>query len=215
MAFWRLKMTSYQIPYGTNQLTFEIPDNEHVELIEPPLITTPLDPIEEIHEALRNSIGRGLPKKGSKSKIAVVVNDKTRPVPNKILIPLLVDELRKLGYSIKDIQFFIASGIHLPLTQDEINCLLPEEILQNCVCVSHDCDDFLNLVDLGFSKRRTPITINKKFYESDVKILVGNIEPHHFAGFSGGYKTAVIGLGGRKTINHNHSLLMDPLSSFG
>lgn len=208
-------MTNFQVPYGSTQLSFDLPSNEQADWIEPSFTPPSPDPLGEVKRALENPVGKKLPKNKNSVKVAIAVNDKTRPVPNNLLIPPLLEKLQSLGYSTQDIHFFIATGTHLPLNQDEISHLLPKELSQDCACISHDCDDQANLVELGVSFRNTPIFINKKFFESEIKILVGNIEPHHFAGFSGGYKTSVIGLGGRTTINRNHSFLMNPLSTIG
>jgi nickel-dependent lactate racemase len=68
------------------------------------------------------------------------------------------------------------------------------------------------MLRLGVTSRGSVVWVNRFFYEAELKIVVGNIEPHHFAGFSGGYKTAAIGMGGRETINHNHAMLIEPYS---
>ncbi len=78
--------------------------------------------------------------------------------------------------------------------------------------VSHDSEDGGWLVNLGTTPNGTPVWTNKAFYQSDLKIVVGNIEPHQFVGFSGGVKTAAVGLAGLESINHNHALLTDPAS---
>jgi nickel-dependent lactate racemase len=101
---------------------------------------------------------------------------------------------------------------------DEYERILPGDIIQRYSVISHNIDDEANFVSLGETTRRTPILVNRLFYQSSLKIVTGNIEPHHFAGFSGGYKTASIGLGGRTTINKNHVMLMDPdarIAEFG
>jgi len=208
-------MPSFQVPFGTSQLSFDIPAEDQIDWIEPTFTLPSPDPINEVRMALDNPMGKQLPKKKKSANVAIAVNDKTRPVPNNQMIPPLLEKLESLGYSLDDIHFFIATGTHLPLTQEEINTLLPKELTRNCACVSHDCDDQTNLVHLGETSRNTPIWVNKKYYEADVKIVVGNIEPHHFAGFSGGFKTSVIGLGGRVMINRNHAFLMDLNSTIG
>jgi nickel-dependent lactate racemase len=113
------------------------------------------------------------------------------------------------------VRFYIATGTHAPMCPDEFPAILPAQILERYPVVSHDCDDTENLVHLGFTSRGVPVWVNRDFYASDLKIVVGNIEPHHFAGFSGGYKTAAIGMAGRETINANHIMLADPRSRMG
>jgi nickel-dependent lactate racemase len=101
------------------------------------------------------------------------------------------------------------------MTPVEIAAMLPEDIVAQYMTGSHDIDDAQNLVYLGETQRQTPIWVNKQYYQSDLKIVAGDIEPHHFAGFSGGVKTAAIGLAGRPTVNHNHAMLVDPNAWIG
>ncbi|HEX7556296.1 MAG TPA: nickel-dependent lactate racemase, partial [Leptolinea sp.] len=89
------------------------------------------------------------------------------------------------------------------------------ELIANYFIISHDCDDDTSLVFKGTTSRGTPVFVNRLFCETDVRIVVGNIEPHHFAGFSGGVKSASIGVCGRKTINANHTLLLESGSIVG
>jgi len=96
----------------------------------------------------------------------------------------------------------------------EFQKILPFEIIKRYPVFSHDTDA-ADLVDLGMTSRGTPILINRRFMQASLRIVLGNIEPHHFMGFSGGVKTAAIGLAGRKTINLNHSLLPHPLAKTG
>jgi nickel-dependent lactate racemase len=93
--------------------------------------------------------------------------------------------------------------------------LVPLEIQAGWRILSHDCDDQANLVYLGKTSRGTPVWINRIFMEADIRIVVGDIEPHHFMGFSGGAKGAGIGLAGRETINANHAMLIDPCADIG
>ncbi len=93
---------------------------------------------------------------------------------------------------------------------DEFNLVLTAEIISRYLVKSHNADEEDNLEYLGETSRGTPVWANKAFYHSALKIMVGDIEPHHFAGFSGGYKSAAIGLAGRPTINHNHAMLTHP-----
>jgi nickel-dependent lactate racemase len=98
---------------------------------------------------------------------------------------------------------------------EELKLILPQEIIERYPVISHDCDDASNLIYLGETRQQTPVSVNRLFYEADIRIVTGNLEPHHFMGFSGGAKSAGVGLAGRKTINHNHAMLLDPLSHVG
>jgi nickel-dependent lactate racemase len=92
---------------------------------------------------------------------------------------------------------------------------LSKDLLTKYTFHQHNCHDDENIVCLGITTRNTNVLFNKNFFNCDLKISIGNIEPHHFAGFSGGYKTVAIGLAGKQTINENHKLLMNPKSVAG
>ena len=148
-------------------------------------------------------------------RVCIAINDKTRPVPNTILVPPILAKLEKIGFARNQIEFIIATGTHTPMRSDEFTRLLPPEIIAEYKITSHDCDDMDSLVFIGETAKKTSVWVNKTFYEADLKIVIGNIEPHHFMGYSGGAKTAAIGLTGRKTINTNHAMLVEPEATFG
>jgi nickel-dependent lactate racemase len=112
-------------------------------------------------------------------------------------------------------RFFIATGTHKPLSEHEIARFVPKEITARFPIICHDCDQTDNLLYLGQTTAGTPVWVNRAFYEADIRIVVGNIEPHHFMGYSGGMKTAAIGLGGRETITKNHAMLAHPKAKMG
>ena len=147
--------------------------------------------------------------------VAIGINDQSRPLPNHILLPVLLNHLKNFGCKNENITFFIATGTHSPLKASEFTLILDSEILSSYKVVSHDCDDIQNLTYLGKTAKGTPVHVNSSFMNSDIKILVGNIESHHFMGFSGGVKTAAIGLTGRETITANHSMLSAPNTTMG
>lgn len=204
-------MTTYSLPYGHSQLPLTLSDSLSADWIEPPYTSPAPDPLQVIRDALRQPVdGISLQSYAAARHIAIAINDKTRPVPHEHLLPPLLDGLHTLGIPDHAIRFFIATGTHLPMAPDELPHILPEDIVRRYTILSHACDNQANLVSLGATSRATPVWVNRQFYESDLKIVVGDIEPHHFAGFSGGYKTAAIGLAGRETINQNHKLLIEP-----
>lgn len=205
-----------QLPYGRKFISASIPDHFNVEWIDPPDVPAVEDPIGLVHRALENLEG-GLDWNDFKNSgsVAIAINDKTRPVPHQQLLPPLLEKLAALGIPDSSITFYIAVGTHVPMTADEFPLILPAEILKRYRVVSHDCRNTGKLKYLGETIYGTQVWSNKEYVESDLKIVVGNIEPHQFAGFSGGVKTAAIGLSGFETINHNHALLMHPRSQLG
>ena len=225
------------IPYGKTALTAAIPGHIPVDIIEAPETHAAADPLATVRAALDNLLGgitwdmlkntrHPSPPHASDNphsalrnpqfpRVAIAVNDKTRPVPHQHLLPPLLDRLAALGIPDAAITFYIAVGTHPPMTPDEFPSILPAEILKRYRVVSHDSENENLLVNLGNTPAGTPIWTNKDYYRSDFKIVVGNIEPHQFVGFSGGVKTAAVGLAGLKTINVNHALMTHPASKLG
>jgi nickel-dependent lactate racemase len=98
---------------------------------------------------------------------------------------------------------------------DEFPSILPGKISVRSRVISHDSEDDDSLIYLGETTRGTPVWANKAYAQADLKIVVGTIEPHQFAGFSGGVKSAAVGLAGIETINSNHALMTHPDSQIG
>jgi nickel-dependent lactate racemase len=146
---------------------------------------------------------------------AIAINDKTRPVPHKHLLPPLLEQLERLGLPPEKITLLIATGTHPPMPPEEFEWVVPPDILDRYPVVCHDAYDQVSLVHKGQTRRGTPVRINHHYAKADLRIVVGNIEPHQFMGFSGGVKSAVIGLGGQETINRNHALMTDPKARLG
>ena len=205
-----------RIPYGKSFLTANLPDDIGVDIIEPPEVSPAVNPLGVVQSALNNLLGdvHWADFAGSRS-VAIAVNDKTRPVPHQHLLPPLLQRLASLGFSDDSITFYIAVGTHAPMVPDEFGRILPPGILGRFNVVSHDSEDDDRLVYVGETSHGTPVWTNKDYYQSDLKIVVGNIEPHQFIGFSGGVKSAAIGLSSLKTINHNHALMTHPASQLG
>jgi nickel-dependent lactate racemase len=204
------------LPFGHSHLSFYLPDYLHVDLLEAPVVEAASQPAREVSSALQNLLGE-VSWSGFKEarSVAIAINDKTRPVPHGDLLPPLLNQLAGLGIPDHAITFFIAVGTHQPMSPDEFPAILPAEISKRYRVVSHDASAQEKLIRLGETSRGTPVWANRAYVRSDLKIVVGNIEPHQFAGFSGGVKTAAIGLSGFETINKNHALMIDPDSQMG
>ncbi len=208
-------MNEFKLPYGSGHLTVEFPDKYQVDLIAPTNAPAALDPSGAVVSALQSPLGVDILALLSRStSAAICVNDKTRPVPHQHLLPPLLNLVEAGGISPEKTSLLIATGTHTPMQPDEFTRILPADILANYPVFSHDFDA-PDLVDLGQTSRGTPILINRRFMQADLRIVIGNIEPHHFMGFSGGVKSGAIGLAGRATIIQNHSMLSHPLAKAG
>ncbi|MBT8165060.1 MAG: nickel-dependent lactate racemase [Acidimicrobiia bacterium] len=204
-----------RLPYGHSTVSAEVPDRYGVDVIELPDPPAAADPTAEVARALAGPLGNFTWSGHEGGSVAIAVNDKTRPVPHEHLLPPLIDRLTDLGIPDGAVTFYIAVGGHPPMTREEHPAILPPEILNRFRVVSHDSEASENLVFLGETSRGTPVWANRGYVEADLKIVVGTIEPHQFVGFSGGVKSAAIGLAGLATINANHTLMAHPDSQIG
>ncbi len=203
-------MPEYRVPYGKSYLTFALPDSLHVEWLAP----APVPPVPAATRAVNDALAAPLDfdwgKFAHARSAAIAINDKTRPVPLALLLPPLLARLAQLGLADDAITLLIATGTHTPMPREEFGAVVPADILARYRVVSHDCDDAANLVFVGTTTRGTRVWANRDFMQADLRIAIGDIEPHQFMGFSGGVKSAAIGLTARETITHNHAMMLDP-----
>lgn len=205
-----------KLAYGRTTLQAQLPENWRIDVINPPVVLGCLNPAEEIQRALDEPLeGFSFDSFIGAKTVAIAVNDKTRPVPHDLLLPPLLKKLESCGVPQAQVHLIIASGTHVPMKVDEFSNILPSAVLNACCVSSHDCDNIHNLVQLGVTLAGTPVLANRHFMAADCRIVIGNIEPHHFMGFSGGAKSAAIGLTSRETINANHKMLLHPDARMG
>jgi len=205
-----------RIPYGHSFLTAELPDHIEVDVIRPRQVSPAADPVRAVHQALKKlEGGADFAAFAEAGSAAIAVNDKTRPVPNQFLLPPLLDRLHELGLAEEQITFYIAGGSHPPLSEADFPAIFPPEILGRYKILSHDSEDRDQLVYLGKTTQGTQVWTNRGYLAADIRITVGNLAPHQFAGFSGGVKTAAIGLSGLETIKQNHILMTHQDSRLG
>lgn len=208
-------MENTQIPYGGSHIEIKLPAYLDSDLILPPKVSLSNDPIGLVKQAISQPVSGSFEKIIKGCKVGIAINDKTRPVPHQFLLPPLLEFLGSRGIQMEDITIFIATGSHKRMEEREFSGIIPMDIIKKVRVVSHDVDDRENFVELGKTGRGTPIHVNRNYYQSDLRIVVGDIELHHFAGFSGGVKSAVIGLGSRESIQHNHQMLTDENAAIG
>ncbi len=164
---------------------------------------------EEIAEVLINPIGT-LPLAelaSGKQSACVVISDITRPVPNKLLLPPLLATLENAGIARDKITILIATGMHRPNLGDELIELVGAEIADNYRIINHDCED-KNLLRHIMTIDGASIEVNGHYLDAELKILTGLIEPHPFAGFSGGGKSILPGISSFDTMKFMHSFAL-------
>lgn len=159
-----------------------------------------------VKEALEHPVGSGrlCDMAKGKNNIVVISSDHTRPVPSHIIMPLLLEEIRR-GNPNANITILIATGLHRETTRSELEAKFGRAIIENETILIHDCDDDVNLVDMGKLPSGGKLIINRLAAEADLLVAEGFIEPHFFAGFSGGRKSLLPGVAGRETVMYNHN----------
>ena len=138
-----------------------------------------------------------------KDNVVIITSDHTRPVPSRITMPIILKRLRKLNPDIK-VKILIATGFHRPTTKEELIFKLGEEIVENEEIIIHKSTNDEDMVKAGVLPSGGDFYINKLAFEADLLIAEGFIEPHFFAGFSGGRKSILPGIASAKTIMYNH-----------
>ena len=199
-------MTEYSIPYGETTREIKFPEDWQISVLKPKTQKGLDNPVQSISESLEH-LGPELNARNAFSTAVVAINDKTRPVPHKLLLPPLLKWLESRGFKRENITLIIATGTHAPMPPSEHHLIVSDEIIRDYHIISHDADDNEKLVNLGITSSGTPCAVNTVFADAELKVVVGNIEPHQYMGWSGGVKSAVIGLGGAESIRTNHSML--------
>lgn len=201
-------MAEIKIPYGKSHLIAAIPDSRLKGVLESKShhYHPEAGERELVQQALENPIGsarlRDLAK--NKRKIVIIASDHTRPVPSKIMAPVMLAEIRA-GNPQADITFLIATGYHRLTTKEELIGKFGEEIIANEKIVVHNAFDPDIMVNIGKLPSGGDIVINKLAVEADLLISEGFIEPHFFAGFSGGRKSVLPGVVSKVTVLANHN----------
>jgi lactate racemase len=204
------------LAYGEGSLALNLADNASVTVIEPRFVDACKDPESAIRKALLHPIASPplTDLVRPSDRVGIIFSDLTRPVPNRLILPEI---LRELSYLEKEVTLFNALGTHRPNTLPELRLLLGDELLRSCRLVQNDAFDDRTQTFCGRTGRGHPIWLNRELLECDVKILTGFIEPHFFAGFSGGGKAIMPGMAGLETIqaNHDAEMIAHPASTWG
>ncbi len=197
---------SYSVSYGKEKTSFNIPNNFSLKIVETKTTLPVKDVYEKTHYSIMhpiNSLSLHDLVKG-KNSVCIVVTDITRKCPDKeLLIPIL--EILEKEINKENIRILIASGMHKKMSYDEKVEKYGKLICEQYEIIDHDANDDNMLVSLGATKNGNIVKISKIALESDFLISLGVVEPHQFAGYSGGYKTVSIGIADDGTIGRTHS----------
>jgi nickel-dependent lactate racemase len=199
-----------RLDYGRTGLEVDLPDDLDVTLVEPAKGVPLPDPTAAISTALAAPIGsRPLADIArGRGNAAVVISDKTRPVPYGIVLPPLLHTLETAGIPREQIEIIVATGLHRANTRDELIGMTSAELVERYRMRNHVARNADEHVHLGRTSRGTEIWVDRGFVAADLRIVTGLIEPHLMAGFSGGRKAVVPGLAGVDTMRTVHGAAM-------
>ena len=197
-----------KFPYGKGFLQTEIPE-ERLEVA----VSRPLKPPRELREAVKQGLRKPIQSKplgrllGRGKKVCIIVPDETRACPTKEILPPLLEELETC--ELRELEILIGNGLHRGMSEQEMVELLGEEVVKEYNIINHTATDERQLVDLGMkTSYGTPAIVNIVATKSDCLLGIGPVEPHFFAGFTGGRKTVLPAVAGKEAIFNNHSYKM-------
>jgi len=205
----------FELPYGTGTVPVRVPEKNLACVIEPRHVVGVADEAAAILLALRNPIGqKPLAEAVSpEDRVVVIVTDNTRACPDDRLLPPLLSELERVVPR-EQITIVVALGLHAPLGRTELETLVGSDIVAAYNVVNHDA---VNTVHIGTTTRGTPVMINPLVVNADFRVSTGFIDPHFFAGFSGGRKSIAPGVFGVESayVNHGYRMIEDPRARAG
>jgi nickel-dependent lactate racemase len=197
---------TYRIAYGKSSIEFHLPDAMQRDV----LVSRTVDPVRNVPDAIREALAQPL---GSQplpelaragSRVCIVFTDITRACPDHLLIPAMLVELEKTGVRDEDITLLCGTGMHRPSTREEKAAKLGKEVATRYRVIDNEPQNPAALVDLGKTARGAPVQVHRATVETDLLIATGIVEPHQYAGYSGGCKTAAVGAAGEALIAYTH-----------
>lgn len=200
-------MKTVHFPYGKTKLSYSFEEDTLAGVLTSAIgdYTPAHSPQTLVKNALENPIGTPRLRELARGKknIVIIASDHTRPVPSKVIIPVMLEQIRSTSPDAR-ITLLIATGCHRGTTKQELIDKFGSQIVEQEHIYIHDCDEREKLVNIGTLPSGGECEINSIALEADLLLAEGFIEPHFFAGFSGGRKSVLPGIAGRTTVLSNH-----------
>lgn len=196
--------------YGKRELTLDFPPHLWVQVLRP----RPLEaiPAEAALQAALDAPIEAPPLREivAAKRVAIIVPDITRTVRSEVLVPALVDYLTAAGVREERLVIIVAPGTHRLTTPEEAERIVSPRVISRIACRVHDANDAENCLVVGVTKRGTKVALNRWAMEADLRVVLGGVIFHYFAGYGGGRKMIVPGIAAAETVQHNHKLMMHP-----
>jgi len=203
-------MVDVWLPYGKTDVCIRVPARNLLGTIEPIERQGVADAKAEVERAIKEPIGSKRLSEMAKpeSKVAIVVDDATRKAPSEVMLIPVLAELNAAGVKDENITVIFGCGTHRPVKPEEATALIGAEAVKRVKTISHDCKT-ADLVNIGTTKTHgIKVLINRVFAEADVKVLLGDVGFHYYAGYGGGRKSVLPAISCEETIKQNHALLL-------
>jgi nickel-dependent lactate racemase len=201
-------MVDVWLPYGETEVCLRVPTRNFLGCIEPVSEKAVQDAEAEIERSLNEPIGskhlKEIVRPGN--SVAVVVEDGFAPGPSRLMVSNLLKELNKAGVSDESVTFILGYNVRRVLGGEVVG-ILGEDIVKRVRVICHDCRAADN-VYVGTTKFGTKVYLNRVFVEADVKILIGELGFHWYAGYGGGREGVIPGVAGEETIKHNYAMIL-------
>ncbi|MDR1742072.1 MAG: nickel-dependent lactate racemase [Synergistaceae bacterium] len=206
------------LKYGRGEVTLDIPDENVKGVLEP---AASLPPIDDLGAAVKGvlsnptagpSLEAIVKERGGAEKlrsVVIIVNDMTRSTPSDLVLPAMLEELKRLGVRQEAITIVVATGTHRPMTDAETSKTVGEAVFKSYRVENHNCDS-PDLVDMGTLSTGNRMIVNRTVAEADLRLSVGEVLLHYYAGFAGGRKSVFPGVSARDTIMRNHAQMTMP-----
>ncbi len=219
-----MEVTELELGFGHSRLRVQVPAASLLGVFAPRErvgqrdgTETPAEagrPEALLRDALAHPVGgprlRDLVRSGQ--GVVVVTSDLTRPCPSARLLPPVLDELAAAGVPDEDVSIVAALGLHRPMTASELETAVGADVYRRVRVMNHDPSD---VVRLGVTSAGTPVEFFRPVVEADLRVCLGNLELHYFAGFSGGAKAILPGCASEATVSANHAMMVRPEASTG
>lgn len=201
------------VPYGREKLTLDLPDDQVVGVRNP----RPMEAASDPDALLRESIEAALDdpdlttKAGVGATACIAVTDRTRSTPDERIVPILLDQLNRLGVSDEQITVISGGGMHAPDNPHQLVENVGQHVVDRVEVLTNEPDNDEIMVDLGTTDLGTPVEVHRRFADADLKLGVSNVMPCMLAGWSGSGKIVMPGVSSRRAIYHNHKFFVEPL----
>jgi nickel-dependent lactate racemase len=200
------RSNKYQVPFGKGSLEFELPPGMRGTLIE----SRRAEPLPDVERATAAALANPINSPPLKElvsphdRVCIVFTDITRASPDHFFVPPILRELKAAGIRDDHVTLLCATGLHRPSTKEEKGLKLGPGVLDRYRVLDNEPQNPAALSDLGTTEGGIPLSVNRFVYEADLVIATGIVEPHQYAGYSGGRKTVAIGAAGEPMIAYTH-----------